>query len=165
MPAGGRPSKLSPVVIDRILKAVRHGCLLETAAAFAGIHRVTLYRWIRRAAAAGAGPEARICNTFKEKLAEAMAESEIRDVEVIRKAAEGGYPLSIITETTDAEGNVTRVVEHVPRPNWRAAAWRLQRRFPSRWGRRTRHEHSGPAVGPVPGVITFVEITAPQETP
>lgn len=59
---------------------------------------------------------------FAEAVEEAQALAEMRDLALIGKAAE--------TE-------------------WTAAAWRLERKFPDRYGRRTKHEVSGPEGGPI----------------
>jgi len=53
---------------------------------------------------------------FAAAVEEAQAKSELRDLAIIGKAAE--------TE-------------------WTAAAWRLERKYPDRYGRRARIEHSG----------------------
>ena len=45
-------------------------------------------------------------------------------------------------------GNVTIIVKAAER-TWQAAAWWLERRYAPRWGRRERHEISGPDSGPV----------------
>ena len=59
---------------------------------------------------------------FAEAVEEAQALAEMRDLALIGKAAE--------TE-------------------WTAAAWRLERKFPSRYGRRQAVEVSGPEGGPI----------------
>lgn len=59
---------------------------------------------------------------FAEAVEEAQALAEMRDLALIGKAAE--------TE-------------------WTAAAWRLERKFPDRYGRRTKHEVSGLDGGPI----------------
>jgi hypothetical protein len=33
--------------------------------------------------------------------------------------------------------------------DWRARAWRLERLFPSEFGRQTKHQHTGPEGGPI----------------
>lgn len=116
----GRPSKLTPELQERIISAIRAGNYMETAAAYAGISKDTLYRWLKQGARAKSGPYKR----FSDAIAQAMAQSEVRDVAVIHKAAE--------TE-------------------WTAAAWRLERKYPERWGRRQKVEAqvSGPGGGPV----------------
>ena len=108
--AGGRPTKLTPERQAKIVDAIRAGVPPETAAAFAGIDESTFYRWLAR----GRGPEAEsLYAEFAAQVREAMAEWETRDILLIGEAA---------------------------RTDWRAAAWRLERRLPKRYGRRERHE-------------------------
>jgi hypothetical protein len=105
---GGRPSKLTPEVQEKLCTAIRGGNFLDTAAAYAGVHRDTLREWLRRGARASSG----IYRAFLEAVEKAHADAEARDVALIAKAAAGG--------------------------NWQAAGWRLERRFPERWARRSQ---------------------------
>jgi hypothetical protein len=68
----------------------------------------------------GAREETGIYADFAHAAERAMAEAEARDLERIKQATE-----------------------------WQAAAWRLERKFPDRWGRRERHEISGPDGRPI----------------
>jgi len=81
------------------------GAYIETAAAYAGINKSTLYDWMKRGARAKSGKYKEFSNAIEK----ALAESEMRDLAVIAKASQ---------------------------ENWQAAAWRLERKFPDRWGRR-----------------------------
>jgi transposase len=67
-----------------------------------------------------------IYRDFLNATERAIAEAEIRDLEEIRKAKD-----------------------------WTAKAWRLERKFPKRWGRQDRLEHSGPDGGPIINKVTF----------
>lgn len=119
MGKGGRPTKLTPELQDEICKVIRSGNYIETAAAFAGINKTTLYDWMKRGAREKEriekNPRAKIRKTeepfveFSNAIEKALAHAEIRDVAIIGKAAE---------------------------ENWQAAAWRLERKFPERWGRK-----------------------------
>ena len=106
---GGRPTKLTLEVQEKIVQAVAAGNYLETAAAFAGVHRFTLHRWLKIGANAKSGKHRQFCDAVQE----AMAKAEIRDVAIIGQAAQ---------------------------KQWQAAAWRLERKFPERWGRKTFHD-------------------------
>lgn len=114
---GGRPTKLTREIVDKIVRLVGVGNYMETAAATCGISKDTLYRWLKQGARQGKG----LARDLADGVYEATARCEAHDVAFMHKAAE-----------TD----------------WRAAAWRLQHRFPERWGR-ARVEVSGPEGGPV----------------
>jgi transposase len=101
----GRPSKLSPELQGRIVRQLRAGNYIETAAAACGVSKVTLYSWMRLGADEQQGPHVDFLNAVETSL----AEGEQRDVARIDRAA----------------GRT-----------WRAAAWRLERRHPGRWGQR-----------------------------
>ena len=134
---GGRPTKLTPKLQEEICKAIRAGNYIETAAAFAGISKSTLYEWLKRGAREkerlAKNPRAKIKKSeapfveFSDAVEKALAASEVRDVMLIGKAAE---------------------------TQWQAAAWRLERRFPERWGRREKLalEHTGKDGGPIESV-------------
>ncbi|SIS88550.1 hypothetical protein [Alicyclobacillus vulcanalis] len=104
---GGRPTKLTPELQKKICDAIRAGAYIETAAAYAGVNKTTLYDWLRRGARSKSG----IYREFSDAIEKALAEAEMRDLLIIGKAAE---------------------------ENWQAAAWRLERKFPERWGRKDR---------------------------
>ena len=109
----GRKTRLTPERQAKIVNAVKAGAYLETAAAAAGINKVTLHRWMRR----GERFPGTIYSAFSDAVHEALASAEIRDVLTISKAAGDG--------------------------DWRAAAWRLERKYPKRWGTVSRTEITG----------------------
>ena len=114
-PKGSSP-KLTESLIEKISLAIRHGSYIETASALCGINKDTLYRWLKVATTEEA-------TALHKKLSDAvkkgLAVAETRDLAVIDKAAQEGV--------------------------WQAAAWRLERKHPDRWGRQSRVElqHSG----------------------
>ena len=113
----GRPTKLTPEVQDKIVSAVRAGSYLETAAAYAGIDKATLHRWLKRGARAvlvlPPDPAEAAFVDFCDSLTRALAQSEVAEVTAITKAS---------------------------KIDWRAAAFLLERRAPKRWGRRSEIE-------------------------
>ena len=115
-PKGSTP-KLTEALIEELATAIRHGCYMETSAALCGISKDSLYRWLRQADEDDAPP---LLRALSDAVKKAMAEAEARDVAVIDKASQGGV--------------------------WQAAAWRLERKHPNRWGRQARlqvEHHSG----------------------
>lgn len=115
----GRPIKLNNQIRDSVASALRAGNYIETAAAYAGINKTTLYDWLKRGERekqrieSNPGAKARKSEAlfvdFSNAVQKAMADAEVRDVATIVRAS--------------AE-------------NWQAAAWRLERKYPDRWGRR-----------------------------
>ena len=120
-----RPTKLNKDIQNKIVTAIKMGNYIETAAAVAGINKTTLYDWLKR----GEREKQRVENDSRKKIRKseaiyvefsnavekALAEAEARDVMLISKAAN---------------------------TQWQAAAWRLERKFPDRWGRKVI-EHRG----------------------
>jgi transposase len=104
MPSG-RPTKLTPDLQRQVCDALRRGAYVETAAAMAGVSKVTLYGWLKLGAREEEGPHVEFLNAVEK----AQAEAEMRDLDRVDAAAEGG--------------------------TWQAAAWRLERRSAERWGR------------------------------
>jgi len=101
-----RPTKLTPVTKEDIIKALRAGNSRRDSALYAGISETTFYSWMAR------GREGEpLYSEFLEAVEKAEAQSVVRNVAIIQRAAE---------ET------------------WQAAAWWLERKRPDDWGRRQR---------------------------
>jgi transposase len=124
--ARGRPLLLTDKVQRQIIKAISQGAYIETAAAVAGIRKSTLYDWLRRGArerrrlaanrrARAKTKEMRFVR-FSDAVEKALAEAELADLTIITKASQ---------------------------KTWQAAAWRLERKYPARYGQRFRLEHTG----------------------
>lgn len=120
MAVTGRPTKLTKELQARIERAVASGNYIETAAQLNGVHKSTLYRWLKRGNEererlernpdAEPDPQEAPYVEFCDVIQRALAHSEAADVAVIGQAARAGQ--------------------------WQAAAWRLERKFPQRYGRR-----------------------------
>jgi len=129
---GGRPSKLTPEMHEEIVGLVREGNYLDTSAACCGVNRRTVQRWIARGRRLEDAAdwtqyteEDRRYLDFHRAVRKARATAETSD---LRKVGSG----------TTATGL----------PDWRAAAWRLERRNPERWAKRSKLE-----LGPPPELI------------
>jgi transposase len=103
---GGRPTKLTKELQAKIVQAIEAGNYIETAAAYAGVDKVSLYAWMKKG---HHEPENGLHREFLNAVQKALAAAEVRDVTLLAAAAE---------------------------ESWQAAAWRLERKFPDRWGRR-----------------------------
>lgn len=117
----------------RIAAAVRAGNYIETAGALVGVSKQALYKWLRRGARAREG----LHREFVDAVVKALAEAEDRMLAVVEKAA-SGYPVERVKETIDQMGGVVRETVKTHEFAWQAAAWRLERKHPERWGRRER---------------------------
>jgi hypothetical protein len=128
---GGRPTDLTPQVLEDVRRLLPTCLYLETVADYIGVTRATIGNWLRR----GAREARRLARTRRARLREreaifveffyvykrALAEGQIFDLGIIKKAAQ---------DQTDAEGKIIRPGQ------WQAAAWRAERRFPEQWGRK-----------------------------
>ncbi|MGA2976364.1 MAG: hypothetical protein ABSF77_13725 [Spirochaetia bacterium] len=83
----GRPPKLTAKVQADIVTAIRAGNYVETAAAFAGITKKTLYEWVKK----GARREGRKYIEFLNAVRRADAEAELRDVATIEGASRASW--------------------------------------------------------------------------
>ena len=101
-----RRTKLTPDTKEDIVKALRAGNSRRDSALYAGVSETTFYSWMAR----GREGEA-LYAEFLEAVEKAEAQSVVRNVAIIQRAAE---------ET------------------WQAAAWWLERKRPDDWGRRQR---------------------------
>jgi transposase len=104
----GRPTKLTKELQNKICRAIQQGNYIETASAYAGVHKSTIYDWLKRGNEETSG----IYKDFSDAVEKALAVSEMRDLKIISDSAREG--------------------------NWQASAWRLERRFPTRWGRKDK---------------------------
>ena len=118
----GRPTKLTKELTEEVAKYLRAGNYIETTAALVGINRDSIYEWLKRGAAEQErlmkNPRARLRKReeifveFSDTVKKAQAQSEAMLVGLVGKAAE---------------------------KNWTAAEWRLERKFPDKWGRTERN--------------------------
>lgn len=104
---GGRPTKLTPELQEDIVKYLRLGNYVETVCAIVGINKTTFYDWMRQGARAKRSTNKMA--QFSHAIKAAMALGEAADLAVIQQASVR---------------------------SWQAAAWRLERRYPGRWGRK-----------------------------
>jgi hypothetical protein len=168
----GQPPALTYEVQDRIVNAVAAGNYIEAAAASAGISKQSVYEWQRIGARVkrrehaahdkGETPDKRTdhehrCVAFSDAVDRAQADAEITDNLRLYRLAEGGATITKTVEKRDPAGNLlertTTTEETLPNPA--VIMWRLERRFPDRWGRR-RLEVTGADGGPI-------EVTSPLD--
>ena len=93
-----RKSKFNDAITARIIEALRLGATYEIAAEYAGISRSTLYNWMEK----GKDQKSGQYRTFLDSIKGAEARGAIANLAMIESAAKSG--------------------------DWKAAAWRLERR-------------------------------------
>ena len=114
-----RQSNLNKKTQEEIVKILKSGNYIETAAAMVGISKVSLYDWLKRGA----------------------RERRAREQGQPANAAESKYIafLSAVEKAqAEAEATMIAVINKASLENWQAAAWKLERKFPARWGRQDR---------------------------
>ena len=107
-----RPTKFTPDTIKRLTDAIRMGATYALACKYAGIEYSTFDNWRK---GEGGIPKKELI-PFLETIERAEGEAALGWLAKIEKAANDGH--------------------------WQAAAWKLERRYPSDYGR-TVSEHVG----------------------
>ena len=123
----GRPAKINnPQVTERLCRAIALGSTYEMACRAAGIAYQTLRNYVRRAEQDEAnGIEDSPYLSLLDALQKAEGEAVERWLAVIERAARGERRVN--PKTGEEE-----IVVH---PQWQAAAWKLERRYPQTYGR------------------------------
>lgn len=133
-----RPTKLTPVVREKIVLAVAGGSSYRAAALYAGVADSTFREWLARGRVArldrGAGKPRRTQRAAKRDRREAPY------VELLQSVEEAGARAEV-----RAAGLLAKAAE----TDWRAAAWFLERRDPQTFGQRMALEHTGADGGPI----------------
>lgn len=130
----GRPLTLTEPLIKTIAANIKVSQYVETAITAAKVPKQTYYDWLTTAAVArdkidnGTAPsrltaKEQMCMRLSDSVKEALAEAELDDNRLIQAAAKSGA--------------------------WQAAAWRLERRHPDRYGKRDHHTLAGDADAPI----------------
>jgi hypothetical protein len=127
----GRPTKLSPELANKILESLRAGIGRNPAIEAAGLGRSTFYHWLELGARARSGKYL----DFLDRVKKAEADAAIRNIVTVQRCAMGGELVSRIT-VVKSDGTVIER-QRYSAPDFRAAAWWLERRHPEEWGRRT----------------------------
>lgn len=115
-----KPNKLTPERHAKVLECTRFGMPLSHAASYAGVDVSTVERWVVKGERGGREPY----KTFARDLRHAQGEDMYRSLLVIAQAEKAG--------------------------DWKAAAWKLSRRYPKHFGDHATLEHSGPEGGAIP---------------
>ena len=167
----GRKSVLTPDVHERLVDAVRAGAPPTQAAAYVGIAVRTYHDWMQRGQneaerlaelhAAGEDPppdewEQRFLDLWVD-VEQAKAQAGVRNIANLQKVATGGFVVEQ-TERSYVGSDGKEVTETSTRraaPDWRAAAWWLERMDRANFGKEPPPEERPQTV-----IIAGVDITA-----
>lgn len=127
-----RPTKFTPETIKRLTDAIRMGATYDLACKYAGISYQTFNEW-REGRMYPQGTTADQKREFVDAIQKAEGDAAVGWLTKIEKAANEGH--------------------------WQAAAWKMERRYPSDYGR-TVQQVEGPDGGPV--TISVVRIHEPE---
>lgn len=151
----GRPTILVAEVHDRIVQSTTQGAPMWAAAEYAGVSYRAFERWLARGHSEDAAiadgeepnPDEKPYLTLYRDVQKARAKATVANAALIQRAAVGG----VVTEETtrkyvDPETGqvVTETTVRRTPPDWKAAAWWLERRDSGNFGR-------GPSVVEVTG--------------
>jgi len=104
----GRRTKLTPDLQDRLLGLIRQGNYIDTACKLVGLDRTVIYDWLKRGS--------------KDDPEEPYT----------------SFALAFWEAEGEAEKNVLAIIDKAAAVDWKAAAWKIERRWPERWGRKDR---------------------------
>jgi hypothetical protein len=144
IPAEGNQPERTITISERIVALLEQGNYLETAARSVGIHRDTLFGWLDVARnARDKAPSRRTkheneCVAFSDAVEAAQGQAEAKDLVLLEGIARGGLELRTEVVKQDPQGQVLarEVRTETTLPDAKVITWRLERRFPDRWGRR-----------------------------
>jgi hypothetical protein len=114
----GRPLILSPAVVEEVRRLLPTVLYLESVGDYLGITHATWGNWLRRGR--------KEHNRLQRYPGEEPSEAESLYLEFFAAVKKGL-----------AEGQIAdaATIKRAAAKHWQAAAWRLERRFPERWGR------------------------------
>lgn len=123
-----RPTKLTPDTQAKIEQAIKLGATYELAAQYAGIHYDTFNNWRKRGEA-----------ELKRREGNVKADTKLWNQEQpfveLYEAVKKAEGLAVV-------GWLAKIEAAANDGNWQAAAWKLERRYPSDYNR-NRVEHTG----------------------
>jgi hypothetical protein len=138
------PTKFTPDTALKIIQYVGAGCFFETAAAAAGISKVTFFDWLKRG----------------ERRNDPRSTEELR-----------AWKISLDEAAALAEARAVRGIQAAGASSWQAYAWYLERKHPDRWRQRNSsilENPDGTPVAPPRLEVTLFEggdSTTASETP
>jgi transposase len=142
-PKIGRPEILTDELQEEIVNAITAGCYVETAVVLSGIVKDTFYRWLKKGASVK-----KTINKFVDTIDipegishDSLSDWVVNELVKTNTLSESDFKYASFSDAVsralaDSEYNDVVRMEKAGKEDWKAVAWRLERRFPDRWGRR-----------------------------
>src|SRR5579859_3620556 len=111
----GRPNKLKPETLSKLVEAIEVGLTYDLACHYARISYMTFRRWLDRGGQDVEAGKSTVFSEFCEAIKSAEGRAAMKWQLKIEKAASLG--------------------------DWHAAAWKLERRYPDKYGRTVQDHH------------------------
>lgn len=108
--------------MNEIAQYLRAGNYIETTAALVGIHRDSVYEWLKR----GNAEIERVSKSNRANIRKKEA-IFVEFTDTVKKAQ------------AQSEAMLVGLIGQAAQKNWTAAAWRLERKYPDKWGRTERN--------------------------
>lgn len=155
--AGGRPSKLTPEIREKLCEYVRLGMFQKDAARACGVSESTLHAWKQRGARAAREREdlgklkKRVLQQRcrREKLSPSGTKAQLIDRLVTEEGEYLEFLESLEQSAAQGEAYLLALVQKGATDNTADAKWLLERINPRRYARRTVTELVGKDDGPV----------------
>lgn len=131
----GRKSKLTKEVRGSLIESTTLGLKIEDACALAGISQTSYFNWLQQ----GALGKSALYVEFLEAIKAAEPKGKQASLARIDQAGRGGGKYTETRTTHFKNGEIETVItEKEMLPDWKADAWRLERKYPEEFGQRYR---------------------------
>ena len=135
------PSKLTLRARKIVYAAIEAGLPITRCHNLIGVNQSTMYTYLKY----GEDPRYKKFYNFRQKIKKIERRREIEALKAIRESAKGGFQKIKTKIQTGDRGNVITRTETTLSPQWQAAAWFLERKDKSNWGRDTIGESKSAA--------------------
>lgn len=152
-PTGRRPFVHDTQTVERLILRLQAGATIKDACLSAGVGETSYFRAMEHGEADEENNKNTKYREFRQRALRARADARVTAVSTIRQAMN---PFERRTRKTRSDGKVEETIETVM-PDWRAAAWYLERSDPENWARRDKLEHTGEVRTDAPAVPTDEE--------
>ena len=125
------PSKLTLRARKIVYAAVEAGLPITRCHNLIGVNQSTMYTYLKY----GEDPRYKKYFNFRQKIKKIERRREIEALKVIRESAKGGFTKVKTKIQSGDKGHIVTRTESTLSPAWQAAAWFLERKDKSNWGR------------------------------